>query len=86
MPDSNGNTRVAEQPGPKVMDTYEDVVLGELYLRVLLRRDGPEDEEAIESVQETLAIDYAGQQAYREPFMNAMEGLHTRFLQEAGTL
>ena len=27
-----------------------------------------------------------GQQAYREPFMNAMEGLHTRFRQEAGTL
>jgi len=64
----------------------DPVVLGELYLRVLLRRDGPEDVRAIESVQETLAKDYAGQQAYREPFMNAMEGLHTRFLQEAGTL
>ena len=64
----------------------DPVVLGELYVRVLLRRDGPEDEEAIESVQGTLAIDYAGQQAYREPCMNAMEGLHTRFRQEAGTL
>ncbi|MDG1491646.1 MAG: hypothetical protein P8R43_07120, partial [Planctomycetota bacterium] len=63
----------------------DPVDLGELYLRVLLRLNRPEDFEAIERVQDTLANDYAGKLAYREPFMTAMEGLHTRSLQEAGT-
>ncbi len=63
----------------------DPVLLGELYLRVLLRRGTPEDTAEVARVLEVLASE-AGRLPYREPFMMALGGLHTRALREAGTL
>jgi len=63
----------------------DPVILGELYLRVLRRRGAPEDALEVAKVQEVLASD-TERLPYREPVMTALSGLHTRAMQEAGTL